>query len=130
MGFQRPNPALWLYYQFSGRLPAQYREWVLHDGTCRSWTLRAVIRGLLQIMPLALVLFTALGLLGGSWPLAAGSLLLGVLVVVRIALIQSVHSVDARLARHGFPPAHGSTVRAQLDAEAAERYRATWRHTD
>ncbi len=127
MGIKRPNPALWLYYQYSGKLPDAYREWVLRDATCKTWMLRVFFRGLIQIAPLAAVLFIGLGLYGGSWPLALGSVLLGVLVVVRISLTSSVESTDARLCRHGYPPGYGSTVRNQLDEAAAERYKAVWR---
>jgi len=123
----RPGPARWVAYQYGGRLPERYRDWVLHDATCRTWVLRVLIRGLLQVAPIGVVLFLALGVLGGAWPIAAGALLLGVLVVARIVLTSSVDSVDSRLTRYGFPPGHGSAVRGRRDAEAAERYRAVWR---
>ncbi|MGP4016974.1 DUF5313 family protein [Saccharopolyspora sp. 5N708] len=127
MSGKRPNPVRWLYYQYGGTLPQRYREWVLHDATCKTWVLRVLLRCLIQILPLGAVLFVGLGVLGGSWPIAAGALLLGILVVVRIVLTSSVDSVDARLVRYGYPPGHGSAVRRQRDAEAAERYRAIWR---
>ncbi|WP_406691108.1 DUF5313 family protein [Saccharopolyspora sp. ID03-671] len=123
----RPGPLRWIAYQYGRRLPDQYRDWVLHDATCRTWVLRVLIRGLLQIAPLGVLLFVGLGVLGGAWPIAAGALLLGVLVVARIVLTSSVDSVDSRLAKYGFPPGHGSAVRRQRDAAAAERYRAVWR---
>ncbi|MEV6233393.1 DUF5313 family protein [Saccharopolyspora shandongensis] len=127
MPVKRPNPGWWLYYQFGGRLPERYREWVLRDATCKSWVLRVLIRGLLQIAPLGAALFVGFGVLGGSWPIAGGALLLGVLVVARIVLTSAVDNVDARLVRYGYPPGHGSAVRRQRDAHAAERYRAVWR---
>ncbi|MEV4646631.1 DUF5313 family protein [Saccharopolyspora sp. NPDC049357] len=123
----RPGPARWVAYQYGGRLPERYRDWVLHDATCRTWVLRVLIRGLLQVAPIGVVLFVGLGVLGGAWPIAAGAVLLGVLVVARIVLTSSVDSVDSRLTRYGFPPGHGSAVRGRRDAEAAERYRAVWR---
>ncbi|WP_183658434.1 DUF5313 family protein [Saccharopolyspora sp. ID03-671] len=126
-GRRRPNPALWLYYQYGGRLPARYSKWILHDGTCTTWLLRVLIRSLVQIAPIAIALFVTLGVLGGNWPLAAGSLLLGILVVVRISLTSATDSVDNRLANYGFPPGHGSRVRSQIDEAAAARYRARWR---
>ena len=126
----RPGPFRWLRYQYGGTLPDRYRDWVLHDATCRSWVLRVLVRGLLQVAPLAAVLLVGLGTLGGSWPIAAGAVLLGILVVARIVLTSSVDSVDARLAKHGFPPRYGSEVRGRRDAEAAERYRAVWRRED
>ncbi|SFM52982.1 hypothetical protein SAMN05421805_101601 [Saccharopolyspora antimicrobica] len=116
-----------MYYQLGGRLPEQYRDWVLHDATCRTWVLRVLVRGLIQIAPLGALLFVALGVLGGAWPIAAGALLLGLLVVARIVLTNSVDSVNSRLVGYGFPPGHGSAVRRQRDADAAERYKAVWR---
>ncbi|MBA8822849.1 hypothetical protein FHX42_000178 [Saccharopolyspora lacisalsi] len=129
MSIKRPHPASWLYYQYAGRLPAAYGEWVLHDGTCRTWMLRVVVRGVLRIAPIAAVLFAVLVYFGGAWPVALGALLLGLLVVLRVTLTGAVESVDARLARHGYPPGHGSAVRNRMDEEAAERYRAVWRNS-
>ncbi|WP_017974570.1 DUF5313 family protein [Actinopolyspora halophila] len=117
MAIDRPGPVRWLYYQYSGRLPEQYRSWVLHDATCRSWMLRVLVRGLVRILPIAALLFFLLGYFGGSWSLAAGSLLLGVLVVVRIALTGSTESVDARTVRHGYSPGYAATVRASRNGE-------------
>ncbi|MBB5159758.1 DUF5313 family protein [Saccharopolyspora phatthalungensis] len=127
MPVKRPNPARWLYYQYGGKLPDRYREWVLREATCKTWVLRVLVRGLIQVAPLGAVLFMGLGLLGGAWPIAAGALLLGILVVARIVLTNAVDNVDARLIRYGYPPGHGSAVRRQRDAEATERYRAVWR---
>lgn len=128
---KRPNPFLWLYYQFGGRLPDRYREWVLHDGTCRTWLLRVFARGLVVVAPFAGALFAGFLWLGHSWPLAIGSIVLGLLVNLRYSLSYSVESVDGRLARHGYPPQYGSTVRREAYEAAhkatTERYRATYR---
>jgi uncharacterized protein DUF5313 len=40
----------------SGRLPARYRPWVLHDLTCRTWPLRHLAVLLAQLAPVAMVL--------------------------------------------------------------------------
>lgn len=134
MAVTRPNPVLWLYYQYRGRLPAKFREWVLHDGTCRTWLLRVFVRGLVMVAPVAAALFVGFLLLGHSLPLAAGSIALGLLVSFRCTLPYSVESVDRRLARHGYPPQYGSLVRQQAydaaHADEAERYRAAYRATD
>ncbi|HEX4703960.1 MAG TPA: DUF5313 family protein [Pseudonocardiaceae bacterium] len=130
----RPNPAWWLYYQFGGRLPARYRAWVLHDGTCRTWLLRVFVRGLVLVAPAAAVLFAGFLVFGHSLPLALGSIVLGLLVNVRYSLSYSVESVDRRLARHGYPPQYGSTVRREAyeaaHADETARYRAAYRPTD
>jgi uncharacterized membrane protein AbrB (regulator of aidB expression) len=114
MARTRPNPVLWLYYQYGGTLPARYRDWVLHDTTCRTWWLRVVLRALVQFSPAVAVLVIILrGLLGGPWPLVLGSILLGVLVYLRFTLTISVDSIDSRLVRYGYPARHGTLVRRQ-----------------
>lgn len=111
---QRPNPVRWLVYQYGATLPARYRDWVLHDGTCRSWWLRVVLRGLVQCAPvMAVAVLILRGVLGGPWGLVAGSIVLGVLVYLRFTLTVSVDSIDSRLVRHGYPAGYGTTVRQQ-----------------
>lgn len=131
MTLRRPNPTLWLYYQFGGRLPARHRDWVLHDATSRTWLARALLRVVVQLAPIFAVLLVVLAELGGSWPLALGSILLGVLVSLRFAVANAMESVDARLVKYGFPAGHGSALRRQADAEAhadeARRYQDRWR---
>lgn len=134
MAIRRPPPWWWVYYQYGGRLPDRYREWVLHDGTCRTWLARVVLRGLVMVAPVVIALFLGFGLLGGSWYLALGAVALGVLVSARYALSYSVESVDSRLARHGYPLGYGTATRQaahQREAAAdAARYQAAWRKPD
>jgi hypothetical protein len=112
MAMTRPNPVLWLYYQYGGRLPARYRDWVLRDATCRTWFLRVVLRALLRAAPIMAALVILLRVVfDGPWPLVIGSILLGTLVYLRIALTVSADSVDFRLVRYGFPAGHGTAVR-------------------
>jgi len=129
----RPNPVLWLYYQYGGRLSTKYQGWVLHDGTCRTWLLRVFVRGLVMVAPVAAALFVGFLWLGHSLPLAAGSIVLGLLVSFRCSLPYAVESVDRRLSRHGCPPRYGSLVRQRAydaaHADEAERYRAAYRAT-
>jgi hypothetical protein len=114
MARKRPNPVLWLYYQYGGTLPARYRDWVLHDGTCRTWWLRVVLRGLVQFAPVIAVLVIVLRvLLGGPWGLVLGSILLGILVYLRFTLTVSVDSINSRLFRLGYPRGYGTAVRQQ-----------------
>ncbi|SDC58737.1 DUF5313 family protein [Actinokineospora iranica] len=126
MAIRRPDPVHWVYFQYGGRLPDRYREWVLHNSTCRTWLARAFVRGMVQVLPILALLFVGLGVFGGSWPLAAGSVLLGFLVSLRFTLAYAVESVDARLVQHGYPPEYGSAVRKREDAAAAARYRDRW----
>lgn len=131
---RRPNPALWVYYQFGGRLPDRHRDWVLHDATSRTWLARVLLRVLVQLAPLFAVLLVVLSGREGSWPIALGAILLGVLVSLRIAVANAMESVDARLAKYGFPPGHASALRRLADAEAnadeAARYQDRWRGDD
>jgi hypothetical protein len=128
---RRPNPLWWVYYQYNGRLPDRYRDWVVHDVTCRTWLLRVFVRGLVMVAPIVALLFGILLWLGHSWPLATGSIVLGLLVNLRYSLSYSEESANGRLVRHGFPPGHATEIRAQRYAEAhvaeAERYRAAYR---
>src|SRR2546423_1031293 len=114
MARRRPNPVLWLYFQYGGRLSPAYREWVLHDGTCRTWLLRALIRRLVQIAPIMAGLLLLLrGVFGGPWGLVLGSLLLGFLVFLRFGLAYASESVDARLTPYRYPARYGSDPRAR-----------------
>jgi hypothetical protein len=128
---RRPNPLLWLYYQYGGRLPSSYRDWVLHDATSRTWLVRVLLRTVVWLAPIFAVLLVVLVAAGGSWPIALGSILLGVLVALRFTLANAMESVDARLVKYGFPPGHASATRRARDAEkhaAEEReYRDKWR---
>jgi hypothetical protein len=40
----RPNPMLWLWYAYWGRLRKRHAMWVLYDLTCASWVVRHVAR--------------------------------------------------------------------------------------
>src|SRR5690606_9376408 len=112
-------------------LPVRYRDWVLHDATCRTWLVRKLLRTLIVLVPVFGALVVVLGMRSGLWPLAAGSVLLGMLVALRITLANAAESVDARLVRYGFPPGHATATRRAADAERAaeeaERYRQRWR---
>lgn len=127
----RPNPVLWLYFQYGGRLPDRYRDWVLHDATCRTWLARMLLRTVVWLAPAFAALLVVLALVGGSWAIALGSVLLGVLVSLRFTLANAMESVDARLVRYGFPPGHASALRRRRDADAQaeeeRRYREQWR---
>lgn len=131
---KRPNPVRWLCFQYGLRLPADHRDWVLHDATCRTWLLRVFLRTLVQLAPaFAVVLFVLLQI-GGAWPVALGALLLGILVSLRLTLANAVESVDGRLMRYGFPPGHGTAVRKQAnaaaEAEEEKRYKDKWQRPE
>jgi hypothetical protein len=130
----RPDPVRWLLFQYGVRLPARYRDWVLHDATCRTWLPRVLLRTLVQLAPAFALVLAILLRFDGGWAVALGALLLGVLVGMRLTLANAVESVDARLAGYGFPAGHGTAVRKQANAAAHEeeekRYRDRWQQPD
>jgi hypothetical protein len=131
---RRPHPLWWLYYQYNGKLPDRYRDWVVHDVTCRTWLARVFLRGLVMVAPFAALLFTILVWLGHSWLIAVGSIVLGLLVNLRYSLSYSEESANSRLVRYGFPLGYASAVRAERDQHAhaaqQQRYRAAYRPPD
>ena len=62
----RPDPLRWIWYALGGALGPRYRQWVLHDLTCRTRWERQIVRAVVQVVPLALVLLLVLGLAGLS----------------------------------------------------------------
>jgi hypothetical protein len=131
---KRPNPLLWCWYAVGGRLPAQYREWVLHDATTRTWLLRYAIRNLIFYqLPVLALLFVIFGvLLTTTEPLIVLlAMVLGLFAGTYFSLAYSVSRVDNRVAQHGYPRNHASAVRRAAQAGArrleSERYNATWR---
>jgi hypothetical protein len=131
---KRPNPVRWLCFQYGMRLPARYRDWVLHDATCPTWLPRVLIRTLVQLTPAFVVLLVVLSRIDGAWPVALGAILLGVLVSLRLTLANAAESVDGRLIRYGFPPGHGTAARKQANAAAnadeEARHRDKWQRPD
>jgi hypothetical protein len=120
-----------VWYAFGGRLPERYRDWVLRDGTARTWLLRAVLRGLVQVTPFAALFVTLIVVFAHSWPIAIGVVVIGIGGMLPYSLAYAEQSVNTRLAAYGFPGDHGTNVRkARYKAEHADedaRYRATWR---
>lgn len=54
---KRPGVVRWLRYAVTGRLPAEYAAWVLHDTTAPTWVLRHVARVVvILVLPTAAVL--------------------------------------------------------------------------
>lgn len=131
MTSRRPDPVLWVWYAFGGRLPRRYRDWVLRDATARTWLLRAVLRGFVQVTPFAALFVALIVVFAHSWLIAVVGVLIGVGAMLPYSLAYSEHSVNARLAAYGFPPDHASRLRRErYKAEHADqeaRYRATWR---
>ncbi|GAB3874184.1 hypothetical protein GCM10029964_015730 [Kibdelosporangium lantanae] len=132
MDVKRPNPLLWLWYAFGGKLPMAYREWVLHDATAPTWLVRHVLRRLIFMVPIFALLYVLLVVIleFDVWTVLLG-FGLGLYAGLYYALIFATNSVDVRVTRHGYPDEYASQVRkalkkAEQEARAA-RYDNKWR---
>lgn len=108
MAVVRPNPLLWVWYVYGGRLPDRYREWVLRDNTGRYWLLRHAVRVLAQMLPVMVAGFVLLNVLT---PAPAGTLAAvlcaGLLVGLFLTGSIAPELAEARLVKHGFPAGSG-----------------------
>jgi hypothetical protein len=132
MAVKRPNPLMWLWYAFGGKLPDRYKEWVLHDATTPTWLVRHVVRRLVFMLPILALLFVFfVVLLDYSPTITLLGLGLGIYAGVYYSLVFSTHSVDSRVTRHGFPDEYASQVRKAMKHAEREtrqnRYQDRWR---
>lgn len=114
---RRPRGIRLLWYALGGSLPARHHSWVLHDLTCRSWSLRHFARTAVIIVPL-LALYLAvvpaslgIRLLTGLTFAAAGFLFSFVNILV---------DTDRRAVRAGHAPGRAEQIRG---TRAAEQHR-------
>lgn len=125
---KRPDPVRWVWYALGGRLPEEYRQWVLHDLTARTWVVRHAARSSVLLVPLCLVWLLLPGVLWIRLAVVA----LAVIVGYFYSFVYSAESAEHRLAKHGYPYGTGKQIRGQAKAEAEEeahrRYIATWRN--
>jgi fatty acid desaturase len=117
---RRPDPLRWIWYAFGGMLGPRYRQWVLLDLTGRTRWARQIVRGVLQVAPLAAVLLLALGFGWIAW--------VGVGCGLALALIYSLAyfdpSVEHRLVKHGYAPGTAQRILSERDeAEHPDRMR-------
>ena len=105
MGTVRPNPALWLWYAYGGRLPDRYRDWVRHDATASTWLPRHLVRIVVEALPVLVVAFVLLRLFTPVpvWGIV-GVLVVGLLMALFFTIGTARDLVTVRLAKHGFPP--------------------------
>jgi hypothetical protein len=96
----RPNPLLWIWYTLGGRLGSPYREWVLHDTTCRTRWLRQIVRVVVQVVLPATVLLAVLGVSWIVWT-AVG---LGLLLALWYSLAYINSTAESRLVKYGYEP--------------------------
>lgn len=116
MGKVRPNPARWVWYAYGGRLPERYRDWVLHDVTCRTWALRHLVRSLVQLTPGLLFLLVP----GPMW-IKAMPLLGCVLIALWCSAAYLEHTSEHRLAKYGFSLGTGRATREEGGGPRLER---------
>lgn len=125
----RPNPVLWIWYAYGGRLPQRYSEWVLHDVGARTWMLRHALRSLVQLSPGLLFL-----LMPGPLWIKAMALLGGVILGLWYSLAYAEFTVEHRAHKQGYPLGTARRLReegkAKLRAEQHERYAAIYRDSE
>jgi len=87
-----PGVLRWLRFAVGFRLPGENREWVRHELIDAGWRVRALIRQLVFLIPIAAV-FVALP---GSWGVRVA---IAVLVIVGGSLIALAYGDSLRAAR-------------------------------
>jgi Family of unknown function (DUF5313) len=108
-----------------GRLPLRYSQWVLHDVTTRWWRLRALFRSLVQILPVAALIYVLLPTEPWVRLMACAG---GVFVGMIYALAYLDESSESRALKAGFLRGTAQQVRDERIAgrrgsRFAEQYR-------
>lgn len=110
----RPGPIRWLRYSLGGSLPERYRDWVLHDVTCRTWALRQVLRSLLVVAPLVVIVLV---LVPGPFWIRGLSALGGVIMGLVYSLGYLIETTEHRLVKAGYPVGTGEQVRERQQTQ-------------
>jgi hypothetical protein len=128
VALRRPGPLRWLAYAYGAGLPPEYREWVLHDVTARTWLLRHLVRAVAQLAPLLVVIYLLLP--GPPW-VRGCAILGGALIGLFYSMVYAVESAEHRTLKAGYPRGTATRVRAgthsEERAERAQRYAEQWR---
>jgi hypothetical protein len=131
VALRRPGPLRWLAYAYGAGLPAEYREWVLHDVTTRRWRLRHLVRALAQLAPLLVVIYLLLP--GPAW-VRAMAVLGGALIGLFYSVVYMDEAAENRTLKAGYPRGTATRVREEADAEGRaereRRYTRQWRTGD
>ncbi|MGD9527046.1 DUF5313 family protein [Pseudonocardia sp.] len=118
-----PGPLRWALYAYGAALPARYRDWVLHDLTTRTWQLRQLARGLVQVLPAAMLVVLVVP--GDLW-VRTMAVLGGVVIGMIYAAAYVYETTEHRALKAGFPRGTLQAVRdaahAQEREAAAQRY--------
>jgi Family of unknown function (DUF5313) len=105
-----------------GGLPARHRHWVLHDVTTKRWRWRALFRSVIQVLPVAVLLYAFLPTLPWVRLMAIGG---GLLVGMIYAVAYLEESTEHRALKAGFTRGTAGRIRGDVDIEeqeADERY--------
>jgi hypothetical protein len=125
---RRPGPVRWLLYAFGRGLPAEYREWVLHDLTTRTWPARQLLRSVVQVLPFGIVL--AVVLPGELW-VRVMAVVGGAMVGMIYAAAYLYETTEHRALKAGYPRGTLRRIRdaahAEQRAEAQARYNQRYR---
>ncbi len=125
----RPGPLRWVLYAFGRGLPAEYREWVLHDITTRTWVLRHMIRTAVQLLPIAVLLYVLIP--GPAW-VRACAVLAGLLLGFFYSLSYMYETTENRAIKAGYARGMAREIRdrpgAALREERARRYNERYRN--
>jgi hypothetical protein len=128
VALRRPGPLRWLAYAYGAGLPPEYREWVLHDVTARTWLLRHLVRAVAQLAPLLVVVYLLLP--GPPW-VRGCAVLGGALIGLFYSMVYAVESAEHRTLKAGYPRGTATRVREGTHsgerAERAQRYAEQWR---
>ncbi|HEU5472806.1 MAG TPA: DUF5313 family protein [Actinophytocola sp.] len=108
MGRSRPGPIRWLWYAVGGRLPDEYREWVLYDLTAPTWVLRHLCRAMVQHSVWLLLLLLPIPLTLRIWMVVTG---VSVGLFFSLAFIEDAS--ERRLIRQGFPVGLNRKIREE-----------------
>ena len=126
---RRPGPVRWLLYAFGRGLPPEYREWVLHDVTTRTWVLRHLVRTTVQLLPVAVLLYALIP--GPAW-IRALAVLGGLLLGFFYSVAYMYETTENRAMKAGYPRGTAREIRdrpgAAFRAEQARRYAELYRN--
>jgi Family of unknown function (DUF5313) len=125
----RPGPLRWVLYAMGRGLPPEYREWVLHDISAPTWALRHLVRTVVQLAPIAVLLYVLLP--GDAW-IRGLAVLGGLALGFFYSLVYMYETTENRAIKAGYPRGtaqeirdrRGAAGREEAERRYAERYRS------
>lgn len=126
---RRPGPGRWLLYALGKGLPPEYREWVLHDLTTRTWVLRHLLRTAVQLLPFAVLLYL---FVPGSPSIRAAAVAGGLALGFFYSLAYMYETTEGRVIKAGYSGGTAGEIRDRRGAggreEEARRYAERYRN--